>query len=104
MGKYSIRLLPNNVPRYIRCYDDGGEGDRYTVVFTRLGSIDPALKGGSYYLALTSHGDFDRGVSNTPIDKPSYSHLGKRIRFHDLPEVCQKVVRREYMDIWRLAR
>lgn len=98
------RLMPNNVPRYIRCYDDGGEGDRYTVVFTKAGSIDTALKGGSYYLALTSDGSFYRGTSDIPIDKPSYSHLGKRIKFHELPEACQKVVRSEYMKVWRLAR
>lgn len=98
------RLMPNNVPRYIRCYDDGGEGDRYTVVFTKIGSVDPALKGGSYYLALTSDGSFYRGTSDIPIDKTSYRHLGKRIKFHELPEACQKVVRSEYMLIWGLAR
>ncbi len=30
-------LVPNGIPRYVRCYDNGGESfDRYTVVFTGL--------------------------------------------------------------------
>ena len=30
------KLLPNGVPKYVRCYDDGGKSiDRYTVVFTK---------------------------------------------------------------------
>ena len=28
------RLMPDGVPRYVRCYDNGGSGDRYTVVYT----------------------------------------------------------------------
>lgn len=27
------RLMPDGVPRYVRCYDDSGSGDRYTVVY-----------------------------------------------------------------------
>lgn len=31
------RFMPNDVPRYVRIYDNGGEtADRYTVVFTGL--------------------------------------------------------------------
>jgi hypothetical protein len=99
-------LMPNGVPKWIRCYDNGGESiDRYTVIFTR--SHNFGLKNRTIGLAMNDapyhpqgfgqHFDYDH-----PIDKPSYKHLGKKIKFQDLPEDCQKLVIKDYKYYWNL--
>lgn len=91
-------------PRWIRCYDNGGETiDRYTVVFTRLGN--KLGRGTCLYLAMNAapfhpQGFGQHGESTCPIDRPSYGHLGKKIRFEDLPADCQKCVWQTYSDLW----
>ena len=40
--------------------------------------------------------------SSTQIDYPSYKHLGKKIKFQDLPEKCQQCVLQTYDDLWDL--
>jgi hypothetical protein len=43
------------------------------------------------------------GESNhMPIDKPTYSQLGKKIKFNDLPIDCRKLVVSNYVDIWEI--
>ena len=97
------RLLPNSTPRYLRCYDNGGETiDRYTVVFTRLNT------GYTNYLGMSGapthpQGFCQHGASRDPIDRPAYGHLGKKIAFADLPAACQSVVLEDYKAIWHLT-
>ena len=90
------------VPRWIRCYDNGGKSfDRYTVVFT--GNYHG--RNGCDYLAMSEHpfhpqGFGQHGWNQNVIDRPTYSHLGKKIKFEDLPEDCQKLVASDYKEIW----
>jgi hypothetical protein len=74
--------MPNGNPKYIRCYDNQGEtADRYTVV----------------YIGIDDHVE-----SDTQIDYPYYSHLGKKIKFEDLPEDYKTLVVRDYVYLWDL--
>lgn len=102
--KRIARLAPNNTPRHIRCYDNGGATiDRYTVVFTHTGND------GHMYVAMSAdpfwpqgfcqHGSADRAY---PIDYPTHGHLGKKITFDKLPDDCQTVVRQDYAQLWEL--
>ena len=107
-------LMPNNTPRYIRCYDNGGESaDRYTVVFTgryrRYKTIEDERTRPRYYVYLGMsanpfhpQGIGQHGESNYLIDRPGYSHLGKKISFTDLPVDCQKAVVSDYLEMWEL--
>jgi hypothetical protein len=94
-------LMPGGVPRYIRCYDNRGEtADRYTCVYT-------GRHGGNSYVGMSANPFHPQGVgqhgeSRSPIDRPTYSHLGKKIRFENLPPDCQKVVVSDYKSIWWL--
>lgn len=99
-------LMPNNTPKYVRCYDNGGKSfDRYTVVFTghykkyRRSFLYLAMSANPYSpMGFGLHGESE----NMPIDRPTYSHLGKKIKFSDLPIDCQKAVIEDYIDIWNL--
>lgn len=97
-------LMPNGVPRYVRCYDNGGEtADRYTVCFT--GRYTHKTNGGFWYVGMSSEpfhpqGFGQHGDSLKPIDRPAYSHLGKRIKFESLPDDCKKLVLNTYCDLW----
>ena len=92
---------PAPFPRWIRCYDNGGESaDRYTVVFT-------SRRGKGLYLGMNHEPFHPQGIgmhgeSNNghPIDRPTSGHLGKRIAFGRLPADCQKLVRSDYAAIW----
>ena len=44
-----------------------------------------------------------QGESPDQIDRPTYGHLGKKIKFSDLPEDCQTLVLQDYKEIWGLA-
>lgn len=96
--------MPNNKPRYIRCYDNGGKTyDQYTVVFT--GRYTHKTNNAFMYVGMSSApfhplGFGQHGDSPQPIDRPSYKHLGKRIDFDQLPEDCKKLVYRDYTDLW----
>jgi len=106
------RLIPNGIPRYIRCYDNGGETfDRYTVVYTgnyrRYITIELERTRPRYYQSIgMSANPFDpqgfglHGESNAPIDRPKYSHLGKKIKFEQLPDACKKAVMNDYVENW----
>jgi len=98
-------LLPNGIPKWVRCYDNQGETiDRYTVVYTGNYS---GRNGFCQYVSMNCspfhpQGFGQHGESDHVIDKPRYSHLGKRIKFVDLPEDCQKLVMQDYLEIWHL--
>ncbi len=108
------RLMPGGVPRWVRCYDNGGESlDRYTVVY----SGNFAGRGGrcmyvsmnaapSWPQGICQHGEHDR-VVDAPRGgfAPAVGrkcHLGVRVRFQDLPADCQEVVLRDYRGLWGL--
>ena len=99
------KFMPNGVPKNIRIYDNGGRSfDRYTVVYTgRFKGRD----GQCYYLGMSHNpthpqGFGQHGESQDIIDKPTYSHLGKKITFNELPKDCQELVVIDYKEIWRI--
>ena len=107
--------MPGNSPRYVRCYDNGGAtADRYTVVFT--GRYRSKNAGAFIYLAMNGapfhpQGFCQHGDSTKQIDVSKHgfapvvgrkNHLGTRVDFSALPADCQKVVIRDYRDIWDL--
>lgn len=95
-------LMPNGIPKYIRCYDNGGETfDRYTVVYSRTND------GVCHYVGMSEHpfhpqGFGQHGEDKAIIDRPRYSHLGKKISFEELPKDCKKLVLLDYKDFWKL--
>ena len=112
MKKYSankqaqrrLSLLPNGKPRYIRCYDSGDNSflDRYTVVYT--GRYTDKTNGNFWYVGMSQNpfiGIGSHGESKyKPIDRPTYKHLGKKIKFDDLTEDCKKLVMSDYLYLW----
>ena len=108
-------LMPGGVPRWIRVYDDGCSGDRYTVVYT--GAAAAKRCGGDYpYRSMSAAPYHPQGVcmwSTSPhhaVDAGSVwppavgrsNWLGKRITFQDLPADCQRVVLDDYTRLWEL--
>ena len=98
-------------PRYIRCYDNNGETfDRYTVVFTNKRIGGTKQRSGEFVYAGMSEypyhpqGFYQHGFFDTFIDKPSYSHLGKKIKFYELPDDCQKAIIEEYNMLWDISQ
>lgn len=91
-------------PRYVRVYDNQGETlDRYTVLFTRK-----RVDGEFFGLDMSENPIDPNGIGqhfSSPdiLDYPSSSHLGKRIRFNDLPKICQKLVIEDYKTIWEIT-
>lgn len=97
------RLMPNGVPRYIRCYDNGTSYDRYTVVFT--GKYRESTGGNYWYLGMSENPHHPQGMgyhgsADKSIDRPKYAHLGKRIKFEQLPPDCQKETINTYKYLW----
>ena len=99
-----VRLLPGGKPKWIRCYDNGGESaDRYTIVYTRQ-SHDRWFN----YRAMSESPFHPQGVGlfcqtqYNPPDRPTSGHLGKRIKFDSLPDDCRKLVLRDYKELWDL--
>ena len=96
-------LIPGNIPKWIRCYDLKESADRYTVCFTKK-----KVNGVFMYLGMSENPFHPQGIGMhgesefQPIDRPTYSHLGKRITFNELPEKCQELVIQDYKDIWNL--
>lgn len=123
------RLLPKGIPRYVRCYDNGDKtADRYTVCFIgryqnklwddgKLRDPDGTVRPKQYlYLSMNAapchpqgiglHGNhterIDVDAHGFPPPLGGENHLGKRIRFQELPEDCKKLVLQDYKDIWDL--
>lgn len=99
------KLLPDGKPRYVRCYDNGGETlDRYTVVFT--GRYTHKTANEHWYLGMSPNpfvGVGTHGSSETQIDYPTYGHLGKKIKFEDLSEKAQECVMQTYLYLWEFT-
>lgn len=97
-------LIPDGVPRYIRVYDnDGKTADRYTVVFT--GRYTHKTGGATWYLGMNAAPFHPLGIgmsgeADRAIDRPGYSHLGKKTTFNDLPQDCKKAVLQTYTYLW----
>ena len=100
------QLIPAGIPRYVRCYDNGGETfDRYTVVFTGRYRHKTGKK--QWYLGMSAdpfhpQGVGSHGESETSVDTPKYSHLGKKVKFENLPQKVKECVIQTYVDLWDL--
>jgi hypothetical protein len=112
------RLAPRNesgqrIPRWVRCYDNQGESiDRYTVVYSNT------KDGYSHGISMSAHPFHPQGVGmhfdyskselwcggnrQYSVDRPKYAHLGKKIKFTDLPDECRRCVLQDYAEIWKL--
>ena len=108
------RLMPNGLPKYIHVYDNKGKtADRYTVVYTRTGRSgnnrykQKEYEGTHLHIMMSGNPCHPQGVcmhgeSSHQIDYPSYSHLGKKIEFKDLPDNCKNLVLDDYKSIWKI--
>jgi len=112
MNTQTEQLLPEGVPKHVRCYDNGGETtDRYTVCYTGR------YRGTGWFQHVCMSADpfHPQGVGlhgehPSQIDAPKgwppaigrRNHLGKRIAFTELPEDCRKLVLQDYKEIWNL--
>lgn len=106
--------MPDGIPRWIRCYDNGGETiDRFTVVFTgryrHLTGGETVVLGMSEspYYGFCQHSSYGPGQvvegnkrGQWPPAIGRTGNLGKRISFVDLPDDCQEIVRKDYIDLW----
>jgi hypothetical protein len=105
-------LLPDGMPRYVRCYDDKDAFDRYTVVFTGRykGRVCCDYVGMSEFpfhpQGFGQHGSaehiIDANKSGFAPMIGKKNHIGTRINFSDLPKDCQTLVIAEYKAIWDL--
>ncbi len=113
-------LLPNGQPKYVRCYDVAGSHeagqqpafDRFTVVFTgkyRKGANFQYVGMSEFPFHPQGFGQHGESSSQIDVNKSGFApavgrrcHLGKRIPFSDLPPDCQKLVLRDYKEIWNL--
>lgn len=97
------QLMPEGIPKWIRCYDNEGRSlDQYTILFTRK-----RLSGQFMYIAANAKPFHPQGFgqhdfSDEPIDYPTYGHLGKKIKFTDLPPDVQELVVSDYKEIWEI--
>jgi hypothetical protein len=104
----ALRLLPTDqTPRYLRCYDNGGKTiDRYTIVFT--GRYRHKTGGAQWYVGSSAYPTHPQGFyqhgehTGWSVDRPTYSHLGKRVRFADLPGAVRRCVLSDYRYLWDL--
>jgi len=82
--------------KHVRLYDNGGTTvDRYTAVYMD----EPEYKPGVYAARGMSARPFHpQGVGLYCTAMPG-RHLGKRIRFDELPEDCQRLVLQDRGDI-----
>lgn len=122
------RLMPHGIPRWIRCYDNGGpnaengSGDRYTVLFTgrythktdgwhqgRGMSECPFHPQGiglsfEYQFQCDTLGKDGRPGTCWPPAMGRKCHLGTRIPFVALPKDCQIAALNDYCKLWDLDR
>lgn len=110
------RLMPGGVPRWVRCYDNGGDTcDRYTVVFT--GRYKKGVSREFMYLGMSEkpfhpQGFGQRGETQfkpCDVNKSGFApaigrknHLGTRIAFETLPQDCKVAVIQDYRQLWYL--
>lgn len=114
------RLMPAGIPRWIRCYDNGGRSiDRYFVVYT-----GHYPKNGHFASISMSAAPFHpQGVGQhgeDPCPPDTYKEgrpggwppavgrkhwnpaIGRRIAFADLPPDCQRAVLQDYRALWSI--
>jgi len=109
------RLLPSGVPRWVRCYDNGGETtDRYTVVFTGRYAHKTARQHWALFMSAspfspqgvgmhdTSPDQYDTGRSGWAPGMGRKCHLGRRIPFDSLPDDCKRAAIQDYSCLWDL--
>ena len=109
--------MPGGIPRYVRCYDNGGETcDRYTAVFTGkykkgngwfqyIGRSDkPFRPTGFGQHGETQWKPCDVNKSGFAPAIGRKNHLGKRIRFDELPLDCKRAVISDYIQLWSLQK
>jgi hypothetical protein len=91
-------------PKNIRVYDRPQFTDRYTVIYTRMNTIDPIFKGRVIGLGMSEHPFHPQGVGqhfDMDAAVTAKTH-GKKISFFDLPPDCQKAVIQDYNEYWRI--
>lgn len=105
------RLAPiidgKRIAKNIRLYDNGGKtSDRCTAVFTGnyKGRTQCSYVAFNHVPHSPNMGFWMHGEDRNIIDKPTYSHLGKKIKFSDLPVECKKLLMDEYCDLWDLPK
>lgn len=116
MSYRTQKLIQDGEPKYIRCYDNGGESaDRYTVVFT--GRYRKNTGNEFVYRGMSTHPCHPQGVgqwgsSQAQIDANKWgfappigrkNHLGTRISFDNLPEDCRRLILRDYKHLWSIT-
>jgi hypothetical protein len=75
--------------------DNGGETfDRYTVVYDQIGDSQ-----GNYEAVGMSEHPFHPQGFGQHCTAMTGKHLGKRIKFSDLPKDCQKLVNRDLKEV-----
>ena len=110
----AARIIPNGKPRYIRCYDNGGTtADRYTCVFTgnynNIGKPKRQFRASNFWYVGMSDNPFhpqgvgQHGESPRPIDRPTSSHLGKKIPYDKLSVHAQMLVMQDYLFLWNFT-
>lgn len=120
LAKRTASLMPDGIPRYVRCYDYGEDAtiDRYTVCYTGLAPVIRCEHGESEYpyVGLSDRPYHPQGFcqhgwcKGRPCDATKgwppavgrKNHLGKRILFTELPQACQDFILEEYKGIWEL--
>jgi hypothetical protein len=110
-------LIIDNAPRYVRCYDNGGESiDRFTIVFSKKkiyqdkNSSDFFARAGVFgYVASSSNPFHPQGYymhcesGHRMLDEGGYKHLGKKVKFLTLPGDVQRAVIDDYCDLWDIS-
>lgn len=103
--KRKLSLVPNGIPKYVRCYDNGGETlDRYTVVFS--GNYTHKTNRAHWYVGMNAAPFHPQGIGQHGesefqcVDRPTYGHLGNKIQFESLPEDCKTCVMQTYLYLW----
>lgn len=110
--------MPKGIPRWICAYDDGGKSfDRYTVVYTGHWRTEGDNSARCQYVGMSAHPFHPQGIGlwcanknhHCDVNKWGFApmigrkcHLGRRIKFQDLPEDCRRLVIQDYKEIWRL--
>lgn len=110
-------LMPNGVPRYVRCYDNGGETwDRYTAVFSKkpcavthgerwfmhVGMSENPFSPSGFGQHGEHRGLIDVNASGFAPAVGRKNHLGRRILFDDLPDDCKTLVIQDYCELWKV--
>jgi hypothetical protein len=89
--KEAVEILEKYGKLPVKCYDDGDETfDRYTVAFTYHKEQPNVYE----CLCMSSNPFWPQGFCQHTVCIVG-PHLGKRIRFADLPPDCQTAVRRD---------